>query len=55
MKAAHDMWMFNKDGGTLFKAGEEIPAGYVDSPAKVGSSDDDAPKRRGRPPKSQDE
>lgn len=27
--------MYNKDGGRLFQDGEEVPKGYVDSPAKV--------------------
>ena len=29
-------FMYNKDGAKIFKEGEKIPAGYVDSPAKVG-------------------
>lgn len=34
-KATHDMWMFSEEGERLFAEGEEIPAGYFDSPAKV--------------------
>jgi hypothetical protein len=33
--AATDMWMYSVAGPRLFKPGEEIPAGYVDSPVKV--------------------
>ena len=35
VKAAHDVWLYSADGPRLFKAGEEIPSGYSDSPAKV--------------------
>ena len=35
MKAKTDCWRYNAVGARLFKEGEEIPAGYVDSPAKV--------------------
>ena len=31
-----DVWMYSAAGPRLFKQGEEIPAGYEDSPAKVG-------------------
>lgn len=31
----HDTFLYNKDGATLFKAGEKVPSGFVDSPAKV--------------------
>ena len=34
-RAATDMWMYSAAGPRLFKEGEEIPAGYEDSPAKV--------------------
>lgn len=34
-KAKTDVWMYRAEGPRLFKAGETIPDGYVDSPAKV--------------------
>lgn len=37
-KAEEDCWMYNKDGAKLFKSGETIPAGYVDTPAKLKKS-----------------
>lgn len=33
--AATDVWMYSVDGPRLFEAGEPIPDGYVDTPAKV--------------------
>ncbi|MDW6020243.1 hypothetical protein SAZ10_00540 [Mesorhizobium sp. BAC0120] len=33
--AETDMWMYSVAGPRLFKLGEEIPAEYEDSPAKV--------------------
>tara|TARA_A100000172_G_scaffold53154_1_gene33644 strand:- start:610 stop:753 length:144 start_codon:yes stop_codon:yes gene_type:complete len=36
-------WMYNEDGGKLFQDGEKVPAGYVDSPDKVGK---EAPKKK---------
>lgn len=34
-KASVDTWMYGPEGARLFKAGEIIPSGYCDSPAKV--------------------
>lgn len=28
-------WMYSKEGKRLFSDGEKVPAGYVDSPAKL--------------------
>jgi hypothetical protein len=33
--AETDMWMYSAAGPRLFKLGEEIPAEYEDSPAKL--------------------
>lgn len=33
--AQFDVWMYRAEGPRLFKAGDLIPDGYVDSPAKV--------------------
>lgn len=33
-------WMYSKDGAKLFQPGDTIPAGYVDTPAKVKSDGD---------------
>ncbi|WP_162651558.1 hypothetical protein [Lentilitoribacter sp. Alg239-R112] len=35
MQAKTDVWMYAVSGKKLFLQGEEIPKGYVDSPAKV--------------------
>lgn len=35
MKAKSDVFMYSADGQRLFKEGDEIPKGYVDSPAKI--------------------
>jgi hypothetical protein len=35
MKAKTDTFMYNVDGVKLFKEGEEVPKGYVDTPEKV--------------------
>lgn len=47
MKATHRMWMYRNGEAKVFEEGEAIPQGWKDTPAK----DDEAPKRRGRPPK----
>lgn len=67
MIATHDMWMFKGDDMRLFRAGEDIPHGWMDRPSpfnvpdptkfdpdgdrSFGGSVQAQPKRRGRPPK----
>lgn len=36
-KAESDVWMYRAEGQRLFKAGDIIPPGYVDTPAKLKS------------------
>lgn len=36
-KAKTDVWMYRAEGPRLFKAGDIIPPGYVDTPAKLKS------------------
>jgi hypothetical protein len=38
--AQFNVWMYSVDGPRLFEAGEPIPDGYVDSPAKVSGHGD---------------
>ncbi|MBB4407093.1 MULTISPECIES: hypothetical protein [Rhizobium/Agrobacterium group] len=35
MKAEHPTWMYSDNGPRLFQEGEDIPDGFVDSPAKL--------------------
>lgn len=46
MKAEIRTWRYHKDmpQGKIFEVGEEIPAGWVDSPSKIGQKA--APKRK---------
>lgn len=32
-------FMYNEDGPRIFQDDEKVPAGYVDSPAKVGKKE----------------
>ena len=34
-RAENDLWLFNAEGAKLIRKGDLIPAGFVDSPAKV--------------------
>ena len=34
-KAKDHCWMYSDEGPKLFEPGQEIPAGYVDTPAKL--------------------
>lgn len=43
-------WMYGPNGASMICNGpEEVPEGWVDSPAKVGQQPEPAPKKKGKP------
>jgi hypothetical protein len=45
-------WRFGPNGeAEVFEAEADVPAGWTDHPSKVTVEPEEAPKRRGRPPK----
>lgn len=48
MQALHDIWKYRAGEARLFLAGEDIPAGWADSPADPLDHDHDGRKGGGR-------
>lgn len=50
-------WFYGPDEQSgVFSGPEEVPTGWVDHPSKLAAAElDDAPRKRGRPPKTLEE